>query len=53
MRVEVDDLRRILHDQEAPRADLAALAIFHALTSGQRRTLKSATGATGGYFCRT
>ncbi|MFJ7148941.1 hypothetical protein ACIQVT_12170 [Streptomyces sp. NPDC100445] len=39
--VEVDDLRRVLHDQEIPRAALASLAIFHALTTGQLRGLKT------------
>ncbi|MBT2399404.1 hypothetical protein [Streptomyces sp. ISL-100] len=39
--VEIDDLRKVLHNQEVPRAALAALAIFHALTSGQLRILKT------------
>lgn len=39
--VEVEDLREVLHDQEGPRASLAALAIFHALTTGQLRILKT------------
>ncbi|WP_071367246.1 hypothetical protein [Streptomyces colonosanans] len=48
--VETDDLRRILHDQEAPRAALAALAIFHALTSGQLRRLKTTDLRDGRLF---
>ncbi|MFF3404366.1 hypothetical protein ACFYW6_38850 [Streptomyces sp. NPDC002659] len=39
--VEVDDLRKALHDQDVLRAALAALAIFHALSSGQLRILKT------------
>ncbi|MET8827267.1 hypothetical protein ABZX40_14915 [Streptomyces sp. NPDC004610] len=39
--IEVDALREVLHDQDAPRAALAALIIFHALTSGQLRGLKT------------
>ncbi|MFF4316966.1 hypothetical protein [Streptomyces sp. NPDC001507] len=48
--VEVDDLRRVLHDQEGPRAALAALAIFHALTSGQLRMLKTTDLRDGRLF---
>ncbi|MDW6062968.1 hypothetical protein SAZ11_39370 [Streptomyces sp. FXJ1.4098] len=48
--VEVDALREVLHDQEVPRAALAALAIFHALTSGQLRSLKTTDLRDGRLF---
>lgn len=43
----IDDLRRVLHDREVPQA---ALAIFHALTSGQLRKLKTADLRDGRLF---
>lgn len=48
--VEVDDLRKALHDKEVPRAALAALAIFHALTTGQLRILKTTDLRDGRLF---
>jgi hypothetical protein len=48
--VEVDVLRKVLHDQEGPRAALAALAIFHALSSGQLRSLKTTDLRDGRLF---
>lgn len=48
--VEVDALREALHEQEVPRAALAALAIFHALTSGQLRMLKTTDLRDGRLF---
>ncbi|MGW3730231.1 hypothetical protein [Streptomyces sp. NPDC000851] len=48
--IEVDALREVLHDQEAPRAALAALVIFHALTSGQLRGLKTTDLRDGRMF---
>lgn len=48
--VEVDALREALHDQETPRAALAALVIFHALASGQLRGLKTTDLRDGRLF---
>lgn len=48
--VEVGALRKVLHDREVPRAALAALAIFHALTSGQLRSLKTTDLRDGRLF---
>jgi hypothetical protein len=48
--VEVDTLREVLQDQKVPRAALAALAIFHALTSGQLRRLKTTDLRDGRLF---
>ncbi|MFJ3841756.1 hypothetical protein ACIPY6_40495 [Streptomyces sp. NPDC090054] len=48
--VEIDDLRRVLYGQEVPRAALAALAIFHALTNGQLRSLKTTDLRDGRLF---
>ncbi|MFI9155399.1 hypothetical protein [Streptomyces sp. NPDC053367] len=50
MPVEVDALREVLHDREAPRAALAALIIFHALTSGQLRGLETTDLRDGRLF---
>lgn len=51
--VEAADLRKVLHDQEVPRAALAALAIFHALTTGQLRSLKTTDLRDGRLFLPT
>ncbi|MFF3731023.1 hypothetical protein ACFYXM_12035 [Streptomyces sp. NPDC002476] len=48
--VKVDALREVLHNQEAPRAALAALVIFHALASGQLRSLKTTDLRDGRLF---
>ncbi|WP_328486081.1 hypothetical protein [Streptomyces zaomyceticus] len=48
--VEVHALREVLHDRETPRAALAALIIFHALTSGQLRGLKTTDMRDGRLF---
>ncbi|MFD8354925.1 hypothetical protein ACFV1X_39170 [Streptomyces coelicoflavus] len=48
--VEVHALREVLHDREAPRAALAALVIFPALTSGQLRGLNTTDLRDGRLF---
>ncbi|QGZ52538.1 hypothetical protein GPZ77_33280 [Streptomyces sp. QHH-9511] len=48
--VEVTDLRPLLQDRAAPRAALAALVIFHALTSGELRTVLATNLRDGRLF---